>query len=101
MTEPLLTPHEKFPNYLLAEEDTALLKRPELRAVRLQLELIKPDLILEEAGIVSTLVVFGGTQILEREVAEKRLISMREIAANDPANAMKQRDVGRAERVLA
>jgi uncharacterized protein (TIGR00730 family) len=86
---------------LLAEEDEALLKRPELRPVRLQLELLKPDLILEEQGVSSTLVVFGGTQIVEREVAEKRLAALREIAAADPADAVKQRDVARAERILA
>jgi uncharacterized protein (TIGR00730 family) len=77
------------------------LKRPELRAVRLQLELLKPDLILEEQGVSSTLVVFGGTQIVEREVAEKRLAALREIAAADPADPVKQRDVARAERILA
>ena len=55
-----------FPNNLLAENDTAFLKRPELRPVRLQLELLKPEIVLEEQGIASTLVVFGGTQIVER-----------------------------------
>jgi hypothetical protein len=73
-----MTPHPaptlpEFPNYTLAEEDVALLKRPELRAVRLQLELLKPELVLEESGVSSTLVVFGGTQIVERAEAERRL----------------------------
>jgi uncharacterized protein (TIGR00730 family) len=101
MSDKPLPPAPPLPNYLLAEEDQNLLKRPELRAVRLQLELLKPDLILEEQGVSSTLVVFGGTQIVEREVAEKRLASLREIAANDPADEVKQRDVARAERILA
>jgi hypothetical protein len=96
-----LPPAPPLPNYLLAEEDEVLLKRPELRPVRLQLELLKPDLILEEEGVSSTLVVFGGTQIVEREVAEKRLAALREIAEKDPADAVKQRDVARAERILA
>lgn len=91
----------RWPNYLLAEEDENLLKRPELRPVRLQLELLKPDIIFEEQGIASTLVVFGGTQIVERSIAEKRLAAAREIAANDPANTTKQRDAARAERILA
>jgi uncharacterized protein (TIGR00730 family) len=90
-----------FPNYVLAEEDTAFLKRPELRPVRLQLELLKPDLILEEQGISSTLVVFGGTQIVERSQAEKRLKAAQESLAADPDDAVKQRTVRRAERVLA
>jgi hypothetical protein len=90
-----------FPNYVLAEEDTALLKRPELRPVRLQLELLKPDLILEEQGISSTLVVFGGTQIVERSQAEQRLAEAQAALAADPDDAVKQRSVSRAERVLA
>jgi len=96
---PAATP--TLPHYLLAEEDTAFLKRPELRPVRLQLELLKPEMILEEQGVVSMLVVFGGTAVVEREVAAKRLAAMREIAAKDPTDKSKQRDVARAERVLA
>jgi len=90
-----------LPHYLLAEDDAAFLKRPELRPVRLQLELLKPEIILEEQGVVSTLVVFGGTAIVEREVAAKRLVALREIAARDPIDKAKARDVVRAERVLA
>jgi uncharacterized protein (TIGR00730 family) len=92
---------EHFPNYLLAEEDTALLKRPELRPVRLQLELLKPDLVFEEHGITSTLVVFGGTQVVERSEAESRLASAQAALAADPDDPQKRRAVARAERVLA
>ena len=73
MTPQPNTTQAPFPNYLLAEDDRTFLKRPELRPVRLQLELLKPDLLLEEHSIVSTLVVFGGTQIVERLEAERRL----------------------------
>jgi uncharacterized protein (TIGR00730 family) len=90
-----------FPNYLLAEDDVGFLKRPELRPVRLQLELLKPELLLNEHGIRSTLVVFGGTQIVERPEAERRLAAARAALAADPSDAIKQRAVFRAERVLA
>jgi uncharacterized protein (TIGR00730 family) len=90
-----------FPNYLLAEDDVAFLKRPELRPVRLQLELLKPELLLEEQAIGSTLVVFGGTQIVERPEAERRLAAAKEATAADPTNAVKQRLASRAERILA
>jgi uncharacterized protein (TIGR00730 family) len=95
------TTQAPFPNYLLAEDDTAFLKRPELRPVRLQLELLKPELLLEEHGISSTLVVFGGTQIVERPIAEQRLQEAKQALAADPTNAVKQRAVARAERILA
>ena len=101
MSEVKPPPNPTLPHYLLAEEDTAFLKRPELRPVRLQLELLKPDMLLEDQGVESTLVVFGGTAIVEREVAEKRLIALREIAANDPSDKAKARDVARAERIVA
>src|SRR5437868_10201399 len=95
------TTQAPFPNYLLAENDVAFLKRPELRPVRLQLELLKPELLLEEQGIASTLVVFGGTQIVERPVAEQRLAAAKEALAADPTNRVKQRVAARAERILA
>jgi uncharacterized protein (TIGR00730 family) len=90
-----------FKHYLLAEEDTAFLKRPELRPVRLQLELLKPEIVLDEQNIDSTLVVFGGTAIAERGEAERRLEAARADLAADPDSAVKQRGVARAERVLA
>jgi uncharacterized protein (TIGR00730 family) len=89
------------PHYLLAEDDTAFLKRPELRPVRFQLELLKPEMILEEQGIASTLVVFGGTSIVEHSVAEERLAAAREALAKDPTSTVNQRAVVRAERILA
>jgi uncharacterized protein (TIGR00730 family) len=90
-----------FPNYKLAEEDIPFLKRQELRPVRLQLELLKPELVLEEHAISSTLVIFGGTQIVERGEAERRLALAREALAADPSNALKPRAVQRAERIVA
>jgi uncharacterized protein (TIGR00730 family) len=95
------TTQAPFPNYLLAEDDVAFLKRPELRPVRLQLELLKPELLLEEHGIASTLVVFGGTQIVERPIAEQRLAQAKEALAADASNVVKQRAVARAERIVA
>ena len=55
---------EQGKSYLLASYDNEFLQRPELRPVRLQLELLKPELFLNEQKISSTIVVFGGTQIV-------------------------------------
>jgi uncharacterized protein (TIGR00730 family) len=90
-----------YPNYKLAEDDVAFLKRPQLRPVRLQLELLKPELAFEEQQISSTLVVFGSTQIVERPEAQRRLAEAREWLASDPSDAVRQRAVARAERILA
>lgn len=57
------TPQTESPSYRLAFADPDFLKREELRAVRLQLELLKPELIMREHGIVSTVVIFGGARV--------------------------------------
>ena len=46
--------------YKLAHEDICLLNRNEMRGVRMLLEITKPDLILEENKILSTIIIFGG-----------------------------------------
>ncbi len=89
------------PTYRLPELDTDFLQRPELRPVRVQLELLKPEMILEEEHIHSTVVVFGGTQIVERSEAEERLAAAQAALAESPDDRVKQRGVSRAERILA
>ncbi|MCU0907924.1 MAG: LOG family protein [Rhodobacteraceae bacterium] len=59
------TPQGRSPAYRLAFTDADFLLRDELRPVRLQLELLKPELMLAEAGVVSTVVLFGGARIPE------------------------------------
>ena len=57
------TPQTRAPAYRLAFADPDFLLRDELRPVRLQLELLKPEMILNERGINSTVVLFGGSRI--------------------------------------
>lgn len=59
------TPQTRAPAYRLAFADDDFLCRDELRPVRLQLELLKPEMILNERGIESTVVLFGGSRIPE------------------------------------
>ncbi|MEQ9261418.1 MAG: LOG family protein [Roseovarius sp.] len=59
------TPQTRAPAYRLAFADDDFLCRDELRPVRLQLELLKPEMILNERGIQSTVVLFGGSRIPE------------------------------------
>ena len=49
----------------MAFADKDFLCRDELRPVRLQLELLKPEMLLDEKGIESTIVLFGGARIPE------------------------------------
>jgi len=59
------TAQTRAPSYQLAFADADFLCRDELRPVRLQLELLKPEMALDEAGIESTIVLFGGARIPE------------------------------------
>ncbi|UMA64472.1 LOG family protein [Roseivivax marinus] len=63
------TPQTRSPAYRLAFADEDFLLRRELRSVRLQLELMKFDLLMNEAGIDSTIVLFGGARIKRPEEA--------------------------------
>ena len=88
-------------SYRLAELDIDFLGRGEQRPVRMQLELQKAETLLRENNITSTIVVFGGTQVVPREQAEARLAGAKRHLAKNPKNPRAVRAVDRAESVLA
>ena len=57
------TPQTRSPSYRLAFADGEFLTRDELRPVRLQLELLKTEMALNERGIASTIVMLGSARI--------------------------------------
>ncbi len=65
----LATPQTGSAAYRLAFQDTEFLLREDLRPVRFQLELLKPELLLDEAGIESMLVIYGSARIPEPDHA--------------------------------
>jgi len=76
------------PAYCRADQDLEFLNRDELRPVRLQLELLKPELIQQEEGIRSTVVVFGSARLVEPAEAQAR------VKKADAALARKPKDRG-------
>jgi uncharacterized protein (TIGR00730 family) len=60
-------------SYRLAFTDTDFLLQPALRPVRMQLELLKPEMVQQEQGIESTVVIFGSARIPAPDIAEQRL----------------------------
>ncbi|MFO1339369.1 MAG: LOG family protein [Burkholderiaceae bacterium] len=80
-------------SYRLAFTDTDFLLQPELRPVRMQLELLKPEMVQQDQRIDSTIVIFGSARIPCRDIALQRLDEAR--AADDEAA------VRRAESQLA
>ncbi len=92
------------PSYCLAQEDCSLLERPEMRGVRMLLELGKPELAFQADSITSTVIVFGGTQIVDRTAAERRLSEARRAisrGAQQPPEAKLARELQRSERLLS
>ena len=64
------TPQTASAAYKLAFQDTDFLLREDLRPVRFQLELLKPELLLDEAKIESMLVIYGSARIPEPAEAD-------------------------------
>jgi uncharacterized protein (TIGR00730 family) len=91
----------KSPSYRLAEYDVDFLKRKENRPLRMQLELLKTETLLRDHQIDSTVVIYGGTQIVQREQAEAVLREAKLNAERSPDNPRLRRTVERAERILA
>ena len=77
--------------YRLAFTDTEFLLRDELRPVRMQLELLKPEMVQAEHGIRSTIVIFGSARILPPEAALLRLEAAR---TEGDAAAVKRAEMG-------
>ncbi|MCC5843355.1 MAG: TIGR00730 family Rossman fold protein [Verrucomicrobia bacterium] len=72
------------PAYRLAYHDQDLLDRADMRPVRLQLELFKPEIAQAEEGIHSTIVVFGSARTLPPDVAEAELAAAEEALSGSP-----------------
>jgi uncharacterized protein (TIGR00730 family) len=76
--------------YRLAFTDTEFLLREEMRPVRMQLELLKPELVQNEQGIESTIVIFGSARIVPPDVAQRMLNDARS-AGDETALSIAQR----------
>lgn len=87
-------------SYLLAEVDTAFLRSEDLRPVRLQLELLKPEMLQDRENIQSTVVVFGSAQIYPREEAQRRLTALEVELRQNPNDPLLQRRIARAKSLL-
>ncbi|MCK0098635.1 TIGR00730 family Rossman fold protein [Qipengyuania sp. S6317L1] len=70
---PEKTPQTEHPAYKLAFRDTDFLLRDELRPVRFQLELLKPEMLLDEARVGSTMVMYGSARIPSPEEAQAKI----------------------------
>jgi len=71
------SPQTESDAYKLAFQDTEFLLREDLRPVRFQLELLKPELLMNEANIASTFVFYGSARVPEPAKAKALLEAAR------------------------
>ncbi|MFZ5748886.1 MAG: LOG family protein [Pseudomonadota bacterium] len=87
------TPQTEHSAYRLAFQDMDFLLREDLRPVRFQLELLKPQLLFDEANIGSTLVVYGSARIPEPSKAQALL----DLADDDRSRAIAERLIAKSK----
>ena len=88
-------------SYRVAYLDEEYIRREELRPLRLELELLKAEMLMEESGIESTVVVFGGTQVAPKDVAQARLDKAEAAAKENPDDEAVKRELFLANRVMS
>ena len=88
-------------SYSPADEDVAFLQTDETRGLRLQLDYLKPEVMLQEQGVARTVVVFGSTRTWEPAAARRRLHAARAAALERPDDPTLQCRLATAERLEA
>jgi len=87
------TPQTENPSYRLAFQDMDFLLREDLRPIRFQLELLKPQLLIAEAKIASTFVMYGSARIPEPAKAQ----AMLELATDDKSRRIAEKLVAKSK----
>ncbi|MEO6433429.1 MAG: LOG family protein [Sphingomicrobium sp.] len=82
-------PQTESEAYKLAFQDTEFLLREDLRPVRFQLELLKPELLLNEAKVASTMVFYGSARIPSPDKADDLLAAAETDAQRKTAELLK------------
>jgi len=88
------------PSYRRADQDVDFLERDEARGLRLNLEYLKPELLLAEHGIRHTVVVFGSTRIAEPDTAQRRVERLEQALQSRPHDPELRHKLKVARRVL-
>ena len=89
------------PSYRQADKDVDFLNRDDTRGVRLQIDYLKAELLLEQEGIGHTIVVFGSTRICEPAQAQREVDSASAAFEKDPDNPDSRQRLEVARRVHA
>ncbi len=88
------------PSYVRADQDVEFLQQDAARPVRLLLEFLKPEEAMVRNKINSTIVVFGGTRIIEPQAATRRMERAQSALNASPQDPELRRLLAVAQRVL-
>lgn len=88
------------PSYRQADEDVDFLKGDDLRGLRLQLDYLKAETLLEEHNVAHTVVIFGSTRIPEPELARQMVERCEAAATASPGDVELQHRLAVSRRVL-
>ncbi|MDE2581803.1 MAG: LOG family protein [Rhodospirillales bacterium] len=88
-------------SYREADRDVDFLNGADARGVRLQIDYLKPELLLEAQGVAHTVVVFGGTRIAEPRAARREVDACIAALAASPDDPALVRKLAIARRILA
>ena len=89
------------PSSRRADLDLEFLAEYPVRGVRLQIDYLKPELLLEEHGVGNTIVVFGSTRICEPAAARRTVATLKAALADDSGDKVLAHRLAVAERILA
>lgn len=90
----------KSPSYKTADRDSAFLRDDSVRGVRLQIDYLKTELLLQEHGVEQTIAVFGGTRIVEKAEASRNFNEIKEACDNNPQNKLLAKKLTMAVNIL-
>jgi len=97
----LVTRLKRSPAYQVAYNDFDFLSQDYSRPFRLQLELMKPEILLQQEKIRSTIVVFGGTRIVEPKEAREAVRKLENRLRRQPDDARMKKELRIAKSILA
>lgn len=88
-------------SYKRAYEDIDLLSKPPLRSVRLQLEMLKPDLYLLSSDVNETIVCFGSARVRPEKESKARVAAAKKELAKNPRSKKLQEALRAAQGLLS
>ncbi|MBV1872751.1 MAG: TIGR00730 family Rossman fold protein [Gammaproteobacteria bacterium] len=87
------------PSYIQADQDVDFLDQDETMGVRLEIDYLKPELLLHQQGVEHTIVVFGSTRLPDPAVSADTLKRLQKALAEEPGSDTLKKRIKIAEAI--